>query len=135
MTKAQQKKTGTSETQNLMMEGGGEVEQRIDPDQPVTVILKQVLEQQYDLQRRLAHLEAQQGRAAMYMPRAEIPLSRPELDTYLNETPTAWLEVLEDYNRGPLRLNKGKVFCIQNYTNIPQHVGAGLKVMGAVAPR
>ncbi len=117
------------------MEDGGEPEERIDPDQPVSVILSKVLDQQYELQRRLTHLEAQQGSVAMYMPRVEIPLGRRELEKHIRENPAAWFEVLEQYDRGAMRLNKGKLFCIQNYANIPAHVGAGLKLMGAEAPR
>ena len=125
--------TGKPKPNNLMMEGG-ESEERIDSDEPIGEVLAQVLAQQHDLQRRMANLEAKQGSMNLYMPRVEIPLSRRELDKVIGEDPTAWFEVLEDYRRGNVRLNKGKLLCILNYPNVPDHVGAGLKVMGAEAP-
>lgn len=126
--------TGKAKAPNLMMEEG-ESEERIDPDEPIGEVLAQVLAQQHDLQRRMSHLEAQQGNMNLYMPRAEIPLNRRELEKVIREDPRAWFEVLEDYRRGNVRLNKGKTLCILNYPNIPDHVGAGLKVMGAEAPQ
>lgn len=129
------KATGKPREPNLMMEGGGEQdEERIDPDKPASEIIAQVLAQQHDLQRRLTHLEAQQGQVALYMPRVEIPLGRRELEKIISDDPTSWFEVLEDYKRGSTRMNKGKVFCVQNYPQVPEHVSAGLKVMGASAP-
>lgn len=125
--------TGKAKSPNLMM-GGDEPDEHIDPDQPIGDVLAQVLAQQHDLQRRMAHMEAQQGNMNMYMPRSEIPLNRRELERVIKEDPAAWFEVLEDYRRGSVRLNKGKLLCIQNYPHIPAHVGAGLKVMGAEAP-
>ena len=133
MSKTNKPATGKAKPINLMMEGG-ESEERIEPDQPIGEVLAQVLAQQHDLQRRMAHLEAQQGNMNMYMPRAEIPLNRRDVEKVIREDPRAWFEVLEDYGRGSVVLNKGKVLCIQNYPNVPDHVGAGLKIMGAKAP-
>lgn len=126
--------TGKAKATNLMM-GSDEPDERIDPDQPIGEVLVQVLAQQHDLSRRMAHLEAQQGQVNLCMPRREIPLNRRELEKVVRENPAAWFEVLEDYRRGNVRLNKGKVFCIFNYPKVPDHVGAGLKIMGAEAPQ
>lgn len=127
--------TGRAKPQNLVMSETAPPEDKIDMDQDTGAIIAQLCAQSHEMQRRLTHLEAQQGQVALYMPRNEIPLGSRDVSTLLDEEPGAWFECLEDYKRGGFKMNRGKVFCGQNYDNIAGHVSAGLKVMGAEAPR
>ncbi len=88
-----------------------------------------------DLQSRLTKIETIQGSVSLYMPKNLAPLGRADVEKMIEEDPGSWFESVEDYKRGTMRLNKGKVFCALNYANIPVHVSAGLKCVGATAPR
>lgn len=88
-----------------------------------------------DLQNRLTAIETVQGSVALYMPKNLEPLGRREIEALLEDNPAQWFEVVADYKRGSMRLNKGKVFCILNYADIPGHVSAGLKLVGATPPK
>ncbi len=87
-----------------------------------------------DLQRRLTEIETVQGAAKLYMPKNLAPLGRKDVETMIDNNPASWFESVEDYKRGTMRLNKGKVFCALNYRNIAGHVSAGLKCVEATAP-
>ena len=88
-----------------------------------------------DLQQRFTKIETIHGSVALYMPKNLVPLGRRDVEAMVEENPASWFEVVEDYKRGSMRLNKGKVFCNLNYANIPAHVSAGLKCVGATAPQ
>ena len=108
--------------EELKAEGGGQ-------------ILAEHSRQLADLQNRLTAIETVQGNVSLYMPKNLEPLSRRDIEALIEEKPVQWFEVVADYKRGTMRLNRGKVFCIQNYADIPGHVSAGLKLVGAEAPR
>lgn len=87
-----------------------------------------------DLQQRLTTIEAVQGTVSLYMPKNLAPLGRADVEKMIEENPGQWFESIEDYKRGSLKLNKGKVFCALNYANISAHVSAGLKCVEATPP-
>ena len=87
-----------------------------------------------DLQQRLTAIETVQGAVSLYMPKNLEPLGRKDVESMIEENPGSWFESVDDYKRGAMRLNKGKVFCALNYANIPAHVSAGLKCVVAAAP-
>ena len=122
---------------NLVMptEGEKEIEDGMRSGGSGGQILAEHSRQLADLQNRLTAIETVQGNVSLYMPKNLEPLGRRELETLLEEHPAQWFEVVADYKRGSMKLNKGKVFCIQNYRDIPGHVSAGLKLVGAAAPR
>ena len=88
-----------------------------------------------DLQQRLTKIETIQGNVSLYMPKNLAPLGRSDIEGLISENPGTWFEAVEDYKRGSMRLNKGKVFCALNYANIPAHVSAGLKCVEATPPQ
>jgi len=129
------RKTGEPKAQNLVLPTEAEKQRAIDSEAPLREVVSEMCRQLHEHQGRIAQLEAQHGAAAMFMPRSEIPLNRSELEATLRENPQSWFEAIDDYNRGAIRINKGKLFCAQHYANLPAHISAGLKVVGACPPQ
>lgn len=85
------------------------------------------------LQARVSQIEAVQGQVKLYMPRDMKPLGRRQVEAIMAKDPTVEFEVVDDYKRGGMRMNKGKIFCALNYKDIPAHVSSGLKLVESTA--
>lgn len=110
-----------------------EVDAELEDSSPAQLIAEHS-RQLADLQQRLTVIETVQGSVALYMPKNLEPLGRNDCEKMIQDNPASWFEAIDDYKRGSMRLNKGKVFCALNYANIPTHVSAGLKCVGTTAP-
>lgn len=128
------RKTGEPKAQNLVLPTEAETARAVNEDAPLKEVVAQMCQQLHEHQGRITQLEAQHGAVAMFMPRNDIPLNRSEVQAHLDENSASWFEVIEDYNRAGLRMNKGKLFCAQNYPKVPDHVSAGMKIIGACPP-
>ncbi len=124
---------GTRKNIVMPSEKESEVDAELEAASPAQ-LLAEHSRQLSDLQQRLTAIETIQGSVSLYMPKNLEPLGRSDAEKMIEENPGAWFESIDDYKRGSMRLNKGKVFCALNYANIPAHVSAGLKCVGAEAP-
>jgi hypothetical protein len=125
----------TKSKKNLVMptDKESEVDAELESSSPAQ-LLAEHSRQLANLQERLSKIEAVQSTVTLYMPKNLEPLGRSDCDRIISENPAAWFEATEDYKRGAMRLNKGKVFCALNYKNIPGHISAGLKCVVAERP-
>lgn len=125
---------GTRKNLVLPTEKESEVDAELEGSSPAQ-LLAEHSRQLADLQQRLTTIETVQGSVSLYMPKNLEPLGRRDIEQMITDNPASWFEAIEDYKRGSMRLNKGKVFCSLNYANIPAHVSAGLKCVGSTPPQ